>query len=190
MDDARILRLDASNVMVRFEVGWIGKAKVRGRFGDLRGTLRLDEQGMENAAITMDVAAKSIATGITLRDLHLRGPDFLDAAHWPFISFRSDLVTAMHRAVVVDGVLSLRGIERRISVRCPLSPADGRDSRPTISLGVEFVVHRREHRVGVGRGLGILNPLFIIIGNDVHVRVELVIPATYWTPVHHPALGR
>ena len=68
--------------------------------------------------------------------------------------------------------------------------ACGGVSHPAFSLGAELVVHRREHRVGVGQGLRSLNPLFVIIGNDVHIRVELAVPATHWVPAHLPALGR
>lgn len=190
MDNVRILELDPSNMSVTFEVGWIGATKVRGRFTDVRGTLRLAEDDIAHASLTVDVAAKSISTGIALRDRHLRGSDFLSVAHSPFISFRSDLVTCVDGAVVIDGVLSLRGIERRISVRCPLCPAGRKASHPTFSLGTEFAVPRREHRVGVGRGPGRLNPLFVIIGRDVHIKVELVVPATHWIPAHLPAPGR
>lgn len=190
MDDTRVLKLDPSNMNVTFEVGWIGAAKVHGRFTDLRGTLRFPDEEIEHAALTVDVAARSISTGIALRDRHLRGPDFLDVAHSPFISFRSDIVTCEDGTVVVDGVLSLRGIERRVAVRCPLCPADCRVSHSTFSLGADLIVPRREHWVGVGHGLGTLNPLFVIIGSDVHIRVELVVPATHWVPAHLPALGR
>src|SRR5437867_1157920 len=63
-------------------------AKTRGHFGSFSGTIHVGETPEESWA-EATIEAKTIDTGVEMRDNHLRSPDFLDVERYPTISFRS-----------------------------------------------------------------------------------------------------
>jgi len=91
---------------------------------------------------------------------------------------------------VVEGTLSLRGIERQLTVCCPVGWRRGEGMGAALSLSPEFLVPRLAHDIGRCEGIQRFNPLMRVIGSDVKVRVDLVVPATQLLPGLLPALGR
>jgi polyisoprenoid-binding protein YceI len=101
--------IDPSHSSVEFAVRHLGLATVRGRFKRLSGSVELDEEGrLQRIAATID--ASSIDTGVEQRDAHLRSPDFLDAARYPTIEFRSTAVQPRGDGTYhLTGELTMRG---------------------------------------------------------------------------------
>jgi polyisoprenoid-binding protein YceI len=81
--------LDAAHSSVEFSVKHMMMTTVRGRFKDITGTLTVNEEHPEGCAVSVAIATASIDTGASDRDAHLRSVDFLDAEHYPTMTFRS-----------------------------------------------------------------------------------------------------
>ena len=64
-------------------------AKVAGRFGKFSGTITVDRENPANNAASATIETAAIDTGNEKRDTHLRSADFLDAAKFPTMSFKS-----------------------------------------------------------------------------------------------------
>jgi polyisoprenoid-binding protein YceI len=65
--------------------------------------------------IDVEIAADSISTGLAELEKHLRGPDFLDAARFPKITFQSDkLIYKNGNLAAADGSLTLHGVTRPV----------------------------------------------------------------------------
>ncbi|MGQ0648799.1 MAG: YceI family protein [Gemmatimonadaceae bacterium] len=175
------LDLDAGNTRVTFDVRWFGFFPVRGWFRRLHGALEFGEAGISFPRLRVDVDAASVATGLALRDRHLRAPRFLHSDLHPYISFQSRGVRREGGLFVVDGTLSLRGIEAPVRSTCPIDEIG--DGQRSLELCGNIVVSRRQFGIGVPRGLGALNPLFPAISDDVHVNVRLTVPAARLLPV-------
>jgi polyisoprenoid-binding protein YceI len=184
------IRLDPSNTTVAFSVRWLGGLTVRGGFMDVRGAIRVPDACVEQAEVHLEVAAASIRSGISLRDRHLRGPQFLDAVRSPAVTFRSTRVERLNGALRVAGVLTLRGIERTVRVDCLVAYTGQAGLRSTVQLGAHFTIPRLLHRVGVATGKARLNPLLYAIGTDVTIDVSLMVPASELLSAMLPALGR
>lgn len=172
--DAPVFRLDTSNASVSFSVRWFGVVHVRGRFDGVSGTLALPGPGTEDGEVSIQVESASIRTGIALRDYHLRGSRFLDSGQHPLIWFDSRRVRRHNGVWDVRGRLSLRGHQRDMSA----SVLDERSSKDERRLIAEFSVPRRPHAIGTSSGIRRLNPLLWAIGDEVTLRVELLVPAT------------
>lgn len=164
------IRLTPENVIVAMAVRWLGGFIVRGRFMDVRGTIHVPAHEDDTPAVTVEILADSVRTGISLRDRHLRGPLFLDAAHHPVITFRGGDVMRMPTHIAVPGSLTIRGVTRTEELRCSVDGgADGRELTADVSLS------RRAYGVGVPRGLRRLDPLFTVIGDDVRISIRVTI---------------
>lgn len=64
-------------------------AKVPGRFKDFTGTITVDRNDLTKSTAEATIQVASIDTENQKRDDHLRSPDFLDAAKFPTIKFKS-----------------------------------------------------------------------------------------------------
>ena len=162
------IRLTPANVVVAMSVRWLGGMIVRGVFTDVRGTIHIPERDDDTAAVTVEISADSVRTGLSLRDRHLRGPLFLDAARHPSITFRGGDVMRLPTHVAVPGSLTIRGVTRTEELRCAL---DGLTSGEV--LAADLTLSRRAYDVGVPRGLRRLDPLFVVIGDDVRISITV-----------------
>ena len=164
------IRLTPDNVVVSMSVRWLGGMIVRGRFMDVHGIIHVPVNDDDTAAVTVEVRADSVRTGISLRDRHLRGPLFLDAARHPMITFRGGDIMRLPTHVAVPGSLTVRGVTRTEEMRCSLnSVANGSE----LSAGV--TLSRRAYGVGVPHGLRRLDPLFVVIGDEVRISIRVVV---------------
>lgn len=82
-------QLDPAHSAAEFSVKHMMMTTVRGRFKDLKATLRGDRDHTDDIGVEATLDVGSIDTGVADRDAHLRGPDFFDAERFPQISFRS-----------------------------------------------------------------------------------------------------
>lgn len=162
------IRLTPENVVVAMSVRWLGGLIVRGRFLDVRGTIHVPVHDDDTAAVTVEIRADSVTTGITLRDRHLRGPLFLDVAHHPTITFRGGDVMRMPDYVAVPGSLTVRGVTRTEELRCSLDGLAGNRE-----LTADVTLPRRAYGVGVPQGVRRLDPLFVVIGDDVRISLKI-----------------
>jgi polyisoprenoid-binding protein YceI len=173
MDAPASIRVDVANATVSFRVRWFGVIQVRGRFASVTGTVALTET-VDDATVSMQVESASVRTGIALRDRHLRGHRFLDSDRHPEIRFESDQVRRHNGTWDIRGRLCLRGHQRDVWAAVVEEPSSGSNRR----LTAEFSVPRHPHAIGTARGIRRLNPLLWAIGDDVTLRVELLVPAT------------
>jgi polyisoprenoid-binding protein YceI len=98
---------------------------VCGQFNKIAGSLDFDPQQVAAAAVTVEIDAASIYSGVEQRDQHLKSPDFLDVENYPTITFKSTQVEpdGLDRALV-HGDLTLRGVTRPVVLEaCWAGPA-------------------------------------------------------------------
>jgi len=164
------ISLTPDNVVATMSVRWLGGMIVRGRFADVRGMIHLPTDDDDTVAVTVEIRADSVRTGISLRDRHLRGPLFLDAAHHPTITFRGGDVMRLPTHIAVPGSLTIRGITRTEELRCSIT-----NGQPRPELLADTTLSRRAYNVGVPRGIRRLDPLFVVIGDDVRISIRVAL---------------
>jgi len=86
-DAVQTWNLDAAHSNVEFAVKHLMIANVKGRFGDVAGTLKTDAEDPTNVSLDVTLGVASIDTRQEQRDAHLRSADFFDAESWPTIRF-------------------------------------------------------------------------------------------------------
>ncbi|SRR5579875_240877 len=107
--------IDPVHSEVSFVVRHMVVSKVRGRFDRFEGTI-VTAPNLFDSSVVATIDARSINTGQEQRDAHIRSADFLDAENHPEITFRSTAVRRDGDHFVLDGNLTIRGIERPVSL--------------------------------------------------------------------------
>jgi polyisoprenoid-binding protein YceI len=101
-------KLDPNHSDVGFVVGHLVMSKVHGRFDAFSGSVVTDED-LARASVSVSIEAASVDTHLAVRDNQVRSADFLDAEHFPNITFASTAVREKEGRYFVDGNLTIRG---------------------------------------------------------------------------------
>ena len=108
-------QIDPAHTSLDFAVRHLGISTVRGHITKLSGAIDATDDGVPTS-IEILIDSASIDTRDQKRDDHLRSPDFLDAARYPTLTFRSTGINARGRGrYLVQGDLILRGQRRPAS---------------------------------------------------------------------------
>lgn len=80
-------RIDPVHSSIQVTAKHLGISSIHGRFNDFAGEIEIGNP-VESSTVAVRIAAASVDTGNSMRDEHLRDPDFLDVEQHPEITFR------------------------------------------------------------------------------------------------------
>lgn len=108
--------IDPFHTYPNFEINHLGFSTMHGRFDKTSGNLTIDwEKNTGSVDITIDAA--SVSTGMKKRDDHLMSPDFLNAAEFPEITYKSTKVTInKDKTAMVEGNLTIMGVSKPVTL--------------------------------------------------------------------------
>lgn len=154
---AKTYQIDAENSRISFSVAHLGIMKVVGIFQEVSGNISFD--GDQLITIESRVFVNSINTSNKNRDKILVEESYFNADEFPFISFKSNRITTDS----ITGILTLRGMERRISM--PFQKRISKTSGLPI-LTMKFVITREDFELHFGS-------MDSLIGNKIAVGLEI-----------------
>jgi len=120
------------------------KINVNGTFEKIESHLFFDKVQPEKSSFEASVFVESIQTKIKLRDKHLKGKSYFDAAQYPEISIK--LLSAKHLSKnQYEGVfkVKIKNMEKDVSV-----PFTFLESLDQIVFSSQFVLNRLDFKVG------------------------------------------
>lgn len=125
-------------------------AATEGRFGQFNATLLQPIEATARGTLSVTVDLASLATGDAQRDTLLRGADLFDVAKHPKAEFKvAALAPAQQGRVMLDGMLTLRGVSKRLRIAATLQPDV--TARPrTVILQGETTLNRLDFGIGQG----------------------------------------
>lgn len=85
-------QVDKSHTHINFTARHMMISKVRGEFTNYDITVNFDENSLTATTVDVTIQADSINTRDEQRDGHLKSPDFLNAAAYPVLTFKSKRV--------------------------------------------------------------------------------------------------
>ena len=107
--------LDPAHSSISFGIRHLLISKVRGHFNTFTGKAVGDPATPAKAVIEATIETASIDTANQKRDDHLRSPDFLDAAKFPTMTFKSKKIeSAGPGKAKVTGDLTLHGVTKEV----------------------------------------------------------------------------
>lgn len=108
---------DVAHSNVRFTIKHMGISDFNGNFGKFDTKMTATKEDLSDATIEFSADAASINTGIEKRDEHLKAADFLDAAKYEKITFKSTSFKKVKgNNYTVVGELSLHGVTKEVKL--------------------------------------------------------------------------
>ena len=137
-------KADTEKAKIGFSVtGLFGT--VHGSFTGLQTTILFDEKDLAGSSISASVDAKTVATGIGLRNHHVREEEqFLDANKYPKISFRSKKIVKTAGGFIADGELTIKTVTKPVQIAFTFR-ADGANAG--VFTG-DFSIKRLDYNIG------------------------------------------
>lgn len=125
--------VDPEHTYPYFEIDHLGFSTMRGRFNSTQGKITIDRDN-RTGSVEITIDAESVDTAHKKRDDHLRSPDFLNAAEFPEITYRSRSVTIHDDdSATVEGELTIMGVSKPVTldverIRCGANPMNQREA--------------------------------------------------------------
>jgi polyisoprenoid-binding protein YceI len=142
---------------IKFRIKNLG-FNVTGSFKGLQGKINFNPDNLAASAMEVTVQAKSVNTGIDMRDNHLRKEEYLDVKNFPLIRFVSTKITPSSKSgtLFMFGKLTIKNVTREISFPFTAVPQlDG------FLFTGEFRINRIDF--GVGESSGIADNLTLLL---------------------------
>ena len=168
-----VWQIDPAHSGVHFTVRHMMFANVRGEFGKVSGTVRLDPADLARSTVEASIEAASISTREPQRDQHLRSAEFLDVAAYPTIEFRSKEIERTGPAnLEVRGDLTIRGVTREVTLRVETDGTELRDPFGNLRRGAQATATLDRTDFGLTWN-AVLESGGFLVGDEIKVTIDL-----------------
>lgn len=163
-------QIDPVHSDVGFSVRHMMVSKVRGRFHDVSGTIRLADDPREST-VEADIDMTSIDTGNTDRDDHIRSADFFEVEQFPTMSFRSTSIEQDGDELTVVGNLALHGEVRPVVLHLEVN---GFTKDPYGATRAGFTATTTINRKDFGINIDMpMDGGGVVVGDKINVTLEI-----------------
>jgi polyisoprenoid-binding protein YceI len=138
---------DTANAKVTFSVsGPFGT--VHGSFTGLKAVIKFDEKDLGGSSVTASIEAKTVTTGVGLRNHDLRTEEeWLNTDKFPLMSFRSDRIEKTDKGYKATGGLTIKSTTRTVYI-----PFTFTNKESTGIFKGQFQINREDYKVGKDGG--------------------------------------
>ncbi|HTW47517.1 MAG TPA: YceI family protein [Acidobacteriaceae bacterium] len=159
---------DKAHSEVNFSILHMSLAKVRGRFGNIGGSIVLDESDITKSTVHVTIDVTTVDTGVAARDNDLKSAGFFDVSHFPTATFVSTSVAKTGNGLTVNGNLTVHGVTKPVTldVEGPTGPINGMDRKPHCAFEATTTIKRTDF------GIAPKYPA-TIVGDDVALTIDL-----------------
>jgi polyisoprenoid-binding protein YceI len=167
-------QFDPDHTGVHFKVRHLMVSSVRGEFDKVTGVIVYDEADVTKSTADIAIDAASISTRLAKRDEHLRGPEFLDVAKYPAITFRSKRVEkAENGTLKMTGDLTIRDVTKEVvlTVEGPTPPI--KDPWGNYRVGGQATA--KIHRKDFGLAWNKVVEAGVVVGDEVEIIIDVEI---------------
>jgi len=144
-------KLDPSHTMVLFSWNHFGYSNPTANLGQVDGTLVYDEKDPSKATVEATLPLAGLDTFVPKLDEHLKSADFLDAAKYPNVTFKSTKVTpAGKNKLKVVGDLTVHGVTKPVTLDVTLNKIGPHPMMKMQTVGFDATTTIKRADFGVG----------------------------------------
>ena len=159
---------DKAHSGVDFSILHLSLSKVRGHFGNIGGSIVMNEADVSKSTVNVTIDVSTCDTGVSARDNDLKGPNIFDAAQFPTATFVSTSVAKSGNGLTVTGNLTLHGVTKPVTlaVEGPTGPVNGMDKKQHEGFSATTTISRAAF------GIAAKMPS-AVIGDEVQLTIDL-----------------
>ncbi|KAG9590765.1 hypothetical protein KCV01_g11717, partial [Aureobasidium melanogenum] len=144
-------KLDPTHTMVLFSWNHFGFSNPTANLGSVDGTLVYDEKDPSKSTVEATLPLTGLDTFVPKLDEHLKSKDFLDAAQYPNITFKSTKVAAAGKGKLkVTGDLTVHGVTKPVTLDVTVNKVGDHPMMKVPSAGFDAVATIKRSDFGVG----------------------------------------
>lgn len=165
--------IDPAHSSAQFTVRHMMITNVRGGFKSVKGTVVFDADNIGASTVEATIDVNSIATLDEQRDGHLKSADFLDAANYPTITFKSKKVEAAGEGEAkVTGDLTIHGVTKEVVLNVEGPTAEGKDPWGNTRIGASASTKIKRSEFGLTWN-AVLETGGIMVGDDLKIELDV-----------------
>jgi polyisoprenoid-binding protein YceI len=165
-------KIDMPHTEADFTIRHMAISNVRGRFGNVKGTITLDPNDVTKSSVEAIVDVTTVDTGVAQRDGDLRSPHFFEVEKFPIMTFASKSVTKSGDDYNVAGDLTMHGVTKAVTLHleAPGKAAIGPDGREHRGFTATTTIRRQDFGLNWN---GMLKSGDAMLGDDVKVTLDV-----------------
>jgi len=166
---------DPAHTGVQFKVRHLMVSHVRGDFEKVSGKIVYDEQDISRSSADITIDAASINTRVAKRDEHLKSPDFLDAAKYPSLVFKSKKVEkAGDGKLKMTGDLTIRGVTKEIvlDIEGPTPSIRDLEGKTRVGGVASTKINRKDFGLTWNKAIETGG---VVVGDEVEITIDIEI---------------
>lgn len=169
-------QIDPAHSNIEFGVRHLMISTVKGRFGEVAGTVTVDPDDPNSVGVDVTLKTASIDTRQEQRDAHLRSPDFFDAEKWPVVTFSGKRVEGnTDRKFRLFGDLTIRDVTREIVLDVT---KEGEGTDPWGNLRTAFSAQTKLDRRDFGLTYNqVLEAGGVVVGDEIRISIDVELTA-------------
>ncbi len=147
---AETLPIDPSHTAVIFSWNHRGFSHPIARFEKISGNVLLDRNDLTKSSVSVTLPIDGLRSGDDVLNQRLKGAEFLDAAAYPAITFKSTKIeTVGNNALRLTGDLSVHGITKSVALEVTINRiSSGPDNKITAGFDANVLLRRSDFGVG------------------------------------------
>jgi len=147
--------LDSSHSRLGFTIVHMGITDVHGEFSKFEVNISQPNSDFSDAKIEMSAEAKSINTGISMRDEHLRTEEYFNVEKFPKLMFKSTSMKKLKdNQYEVVGEFSMRGVTKKVTLNAVHTGSAKKKNGEAAGLKITGTIKRSDFGIGeIGPGL-------------------------------------
>lgn len=165
-------QIDASHSAAEFAVKHLMIATVKGHFGDVKGTVTVDDADPKAARVDVAISVASIDTREEKRDAHLKSADFFDVERFPAITFKGKrLDGVLDGEFKLVGDLTIRDVTREVTLSVESA---GRAKDPWGGERAGYAATTKINRKDFGLGWNVaLETGGVLVGDEIKISIDV-----------------
>jgi polyisoprenoid-binding protein YceI len=166
-------QIDPMHTNVEFTVRHMMISNVKGQFTKTSGTVTVNGSDPTSAQIDATIDATSIDTRVERRDNDLKGPNFLDVAKYPTITFKSSKVEAAGPGKwKVTGDLTLHGVTKLVVLDVEATGTPIKDPMGNTRAGASATtkINRKDFGLSYNKALEAGG---VMVGDEVAISIDV-----------------
>jgi polyisoprenoid-binding protein YceI len=159
---------DKNHSEVDFSILHLSLSKVHGRFGNIGGSIVMNEADITKSTVNVTIDVTTVDTGVAQRDSDLKGPNIFDVGQFPTATFVSTSVAKSGSRLTVMGNLTLHGVTKPVTlnVEGPTGPVQGMDKKPHAGFSATTTISRAD--------FGIASKMpSAVLGDEVKLTIDV-----------------